>query len=126
LEQFDMAQSQQDPEREERITMEVVVDAYDAEERSMGWFYYLQDKIQFPFQAKCVTKRRSSPLAVGKTVKVVGMASEECEREMFVEIEWEKETLAVPLMQLKPVKPDADTEEAVADWHYWVEQGYEF
>jgi hypothetical protein len=121
-----MARSQQDPEREERITMEVVVDAYDAEERSMGWFYYLEDKIQFPFQAKCVTKRSSSPLAVGKTVKVVGMASEECDREMFVEIEWEKETLAVPLMQLTPVKPDDDTEEAVADWHYWVEQGYEF
>ncbi len=122
-----MAQSKQDPAREERIMMEVVVDAYGPEERAMGWFYYLQDKIQFPFQAKCVIKRSISPLAVGKTVKVVGMAPEsECEREMFVEIEWEKDRLAVPLIQLKPVKPDEDTEEAVADWHYWVEQGYLF
>jgi hypothetical protein len=122
-----MAQSKQDPAREERITMEAVVDAYGPEEQAMGWFYYLQDKIQFPFQAKCVTKRSISPLAVGKTVKVIGMAPEsECEREMFVEIEWEKDKLAVPLIQLKPVKPDEDTEEAVADWHYWVEQGYLF
>jgi hypothetical protein len=122
-----MARSQQEPEREERIMMEAVVDANGPEEQAMGWFYYLEDKIQFPFQAKCVTKRSISPLAVGKTVKVVGMAPEsECEREIFVEIEWEKETLAVPLMQLKPVKPDEDTEEAVADWHYWVEQGYSF
>jgi Calcium binding len=122
-----MERSKQDPEREERIMMEVVVDAYGPEERAMGWFYYLQDKIQFPFQAKCVTKRSISPLAVGKTVKVVGMAPEsECEREMFVEIEWEKDRLAVPLIQLKPVKSDEDTEEAVADWYYWVEQGYLF
>jgi Calcium binding len=113
-----MARSKEDPEREERITMEVVVDAYGPEEQAMGWFYYLQDKIQFPFQAKCVTKRNIFSLAVGKTVKVVRMAPEsECEHEMFVEIEWEKDTLAVPLIQLKPVKPDEDTEEAVADWH---------
>jgi Calcium binding len=122
-----MAKLKEDPEREERITMEAVVDAYGPEERAMGWFYYLQDKIQFPFQAKCVAKRRISPLAVGKTVKVVSMAPEsECEHEMFVEIEWEKDTLAVPLIQLQPMKADEDTEEAVADWHYWIEQGYRF
>ena len=26
--------------REERIEMEVVVDAYDESERTMGWYYY--------------------------------------------------------------------------------------
>jgi hypothetical protein len=121
-----MAKLEEDAEREERIMMEVVVDAYDSEERAMGWFYYLQDKIQFPFQAKCLAKRRSSPLAVGKTVKVVGMSESECDHEMFVDIEWEKDVLAVPLVQLQPMNADDDTEEAVADWHYWMAQGRKF
>lgn len=30
-----------DPEREQRIAMEIVVDAYDSQERAMGWYYYL-------------------------------------------------------------------------------------
>jgi len=30
------------------------------------------------------------------------------------------------LAQLRPVQADKATEQAVADWHYWVEQGYEF
>jgi hypothetical protein len=30
-----------DEEREERITMEAVVDAYGPEEQAMGWYYYL-------------------------------------------------------------------------------------
>jgi len=39
----------EDAVREERILMEVVVDAYGTEERAMGWYYYLADKILFPF-----------------------------------------------------------------------------
>src|SRR5438132_1459647 len=34
--------------------------------------------------------------------------------------------LAVPLSQLKPVQADAQTTQAVEDWHYWVDRGYEF
>ena len=31
--------------------MEIVVDAYDSEEQAMGWYSYLEDNLQFPFQA---------------------------------------------------------------------------
>ena len=48
-----MARVTRDEEREERIMMEVVVDAYGPEERAMGWYYYLQDTMQFPFTATC-------------------------------------------------------------------------
>ena len=55
------------------------------------------------------------------------MASgDECEHEMFVTIEWAKDTLAVPLSQLVPVKANKATEEAFGDWRYWVQMGYEF
>jgi hypothetical protein len=32
----------------------------------------------------------------------------------------------VPLSQLKVVHGDEETQQAVEDWHYWVEMGYEF
>ena len=122
-----MARIEKDEEREERITMEIVVDAYGPEEQAIGWYYYLQETMQFPFTATCISKRRSSPLKAGATVEVVGMApSDECEREMFVEIAWEGDTLAVPLMQIEATEEDAETQQAIADWHYWVNRGYEF
>jgi calcium binding protein len=40
-----------DPVREQRILMEVVVDAYGADERAMGWYCYLEGKLNFPFTA---------------------------------------------------------------------------
>jgi hypothetical protein len=122
-----MAKPKQDEAREHRIAFEIVVDAYDAEERVMGWYYYLQDTMQFPFTATCISKRRVSPLKEGETVEVVDMApTDECEREMFVEINWEDDRLAVPLIQLEAPEADAETQQAIADWHYWVNQGYEF
>jgi len=122
-----MAKSERDEEREERIRMEIIVDAYGPEERAMGWYCYLGDTMEFPFTANCISKRRSSPVKVGGTVEVVGLApAEECEREIFVEIAWDDATLDVPLMQLQAWEADEDTEEAIADWHYWVERGYEF
>ena len=122
-----MAKTKRDPEREHRISMEIVVDAYDRYERAMGWYYYLQDQLQFPFTATCVAKRAISPLKVKDEVQVIGMpAEDECMHEMFVTIRWEKAGLAVPLSQLKPVAADHETMQAVDDWHYWVKMGYEF
>jgi len=103
-----------DKAREVRITMEIVVDAYDDNERALGWYYYPEEKLAFPFTAKCVTEREISPLKRGDKVEVVGMPSEdECEREMFVTVEWEKRTVAVPLSQLTGVDLDAEPSPAL-------------
>ena len=121
-----------DEAREDRITMEVVVDAYGPEEQAMGWYYYLDDKISFPVTVRCIEERSISPLSVGDETTIVGMAPEsECMREMFVETPWGKRVLAVPLSQLEPVSLDEDddaaaaTLEAIGDWHYWRRRGYE-
>ena len=37
------------------------MDAYGPEEQAMGWYYYLEDKIRFPFKAKCVISKVISP-----------------------------------------------------------------
>ena len=67
-----------------------------------------------------------SPLRVDDEVEVVGMGpEEECAHEMFVLTPWEPRPLAVPLMQLKVIQAEDATREAVEDWQYWVERGYE-
>lgn len=122
------ARPKRDEEREDRIAMEVVVDAYNVQERAMGWYYYLEDRLHFPFTATCIARRAISPLRVGDEVEVSGLpGEEECEREMFVTIRWEHDGLAVPLSQLRPIGgTDEATRQAIADWHYWVGMGYEF
>ena len=34
-------------DREERIVMEIIVDAYGPEEQAMGRYYYLEEKLQY-------------------------------------------------------------------------------
>ena len=121
-----MKEIARDEEREHRIEMEAIVDAYGPEEQALGWYCYLDDKITFPFTARCIEERRISPLKMGEQVTVTGMASEDdCMHEMFVEIEWQGRSLGVPLFQLEPVKVDDSTLEAIADWHYWGKRGYQ-
>lgn len=120
-----MSGVEKDEAREYRILMEVIVDAYDAEEQAMGWYYYLEDKIKFPFMARCIRAAARSPLHEGEQVMVVQMAPEnECLHEMIVEIQWQERILSVPLVQLQPLNKDKNTREAVEDWHYWIAQGY--
>ncbi len=121
-----MPKPKKNPERERRIEDDIIVDAYGSEEQAMGWYYYLKDNLYFPFTAKCIIERETSPLRKGDKVEILGMAPEdECQHDMLVKIRWEKRGLAVPLSQLKPVsKVDKNTLEAVADWHYWAGQGY--
>lgn len=122
-----MAPMPKDTEREERIHAEIIVDAYGGDEQAMGWYYYLEGMLQFPFLARCVAERAISPLRVGDEVAVVGLApEEECQHEMFVEMPWEQRTLAVPLSQLEGVAADTPTRQAIDDWRYWVKQGYTF
>lgn len=113
------------PERENRILDDIVVDAYDDSERAMGWYYYIQDEVKFPFKARCISKRSTSPLKVGQEVVVVGQPGEDdCLSEVLVTVEFGGSTLAVPLAQLECLVEDKGTQQAVADWHYWVARGY--
>jgi hypothetical protein len=127
VEWFGRPEIETDEAREHRIVMEIVVDAYDEQERAIGWYYYLEGKLNFPFLARCTARRSTSPLKVGNEVEVIGMAPvEECEHEMFVEMDWDEGGLAVPLSQLEVVNADDETREAVEDWLYWTKKGYQF
>ena len=119
-----------DKAREERITMEIIVDAYGPEERALSWYYYLEEQISCAsrsISARCIRERAISPLQVGDDVDVLRMAPEAaCEHEMFVMIRWGEQGLGVPLSQLEIVHADDEVRQVVEDWHYWVDRGYEF
>jgi hypothetical protein len=113
--------------REERIIMDIVVDAYDSEERSLGWYYYLADKISFPFAAECIAIDKRTPLKLKERITVQKMSGEDyCVHDMLVDISWKSQVLAIPLAQIQPMDADEDTAEAIGDWHYWKKQGYVF
>jgi len=117
-------ESDTDAERDERITDEVIVDAYGPEEQALGWYYYLERKMTFPVTMRCIEERTVSPLEEGEEVRVVGMTDEEdCMCEMFVRVEWMDREFGVPLIQLEVVGAESGTQEAVADWHYWFGDG---
>ena len=117
-----MTRDNKDEQRDKRIRNEVIVDAYTPDEQAISWCYYLEQKLSFPFQARCIEQRVISPLEEGKVVRVVGMI-DEIVSEMFVQIKWMDRQFGVPLAQLEPVDPDEDTKEAINDWHYWEGDG---
>jgi Calcium binding len=122
-----MKRTGRDPIREDRIQNEAIVDAYGPEEQALGWYYYLENKIRFPFRARCTVTKALSPLRKGETVEVERLAPEDsCSSDMLVRIRWKGRKVAIPLSQLTPLNADDSTAEAIGDWHYWVAQGYCF
>lgn len=108
-------------ERNERIRDRILVDAYSSEEAAMGWAAYLDDILEFPFHARCVTERAESPLKEDETIRVIGMPSTDPTlTQMFVTIEWMDRELGVPLTQLEAIDASDATDQAIADWQYWL------
>lgn len=109
------------PAREQRIIDAILVDVYNPDERAMSWYYYLQDKLTFPFMARCAVQRSVSPLTLGEEVEVVGLPNQrDCMREMFVLIRFAGRRLGVPLSQLEVAHGTQKTREGVDDWRCWA------
>ena len=122
-----MARREKDEEREVRIQNEAIVDAHGPEEQAMGWYYFLESEMAFPFKAHCIRERTISPLRKGEEIVVESMAPEDdCRHEIFVMGNWGGRSLGLPLSQLDAEQADESTVEAIRDWHYWVDRGYEF
>jgi len=110
-----MAKPKRDPIWEDRIHDEAIVDAYGPEEQAMGWYYYLENKMPFPFQARCLAAKVVSPLRKGEVVDIRRLAPEDaCTSDMLVLIRWQGRNLAVLSLNWllwmrtsRPLKPSA-------------------
>jgi hypothetical protein len=113
-----MSRLKKDPIREDRIHNQAIVDAYGPQERALGWYYYLENQLPFPFEATCIAAKVVSPLSKGETVQILRRAPEgACSADMLVLIRWQCRTMAVPLSQLAAADVDQSTAEAIGDWH---------
>ncbi|AFY47624.1 Calcium binding protein from Anabaena CcbP [Nostoc sp. PCC 7524] len=126
-----MASVERDETRENRIATEIIVDAEDKEDRAMGWYYYLDDTLDFPFMGKWKKKSRKTSTIEEKPVEVLGMAPEDdCLKDMYVEVAYiggkEDDIHSAKLSDIEPIDVDEETQEAIADWMYWLARGYKF
>ncbi|MBD2197220.1 MULTISPECIES: calcium-binding protein [Calothrix] len=126
-----MPSVEQDKTREQRIETEIIADAEDKEDRAMAWYYYLEEALNFPFNAKWTKKSRKSTTPQEKQVEVLGMApDDECLKDMIVEVAVingkEDDVYSAKLSEIEAIDADEDTLEALADWQYWLARGYKF
>jgi hypothetical protein len=126
-----MSSVERDENREHRIATEIIVDAEDKEDRAMGWYYYLEETLNFPFMAKWTKKSRKSSTSEEKAVEVLGMApDDECLKDMYVEVAVingkDDDVYSAKLSEIQAIDVDDETQEAIADWLYWLARGYKF
>lgn len=109
-----------DKAREHRIDYEIIIDCYDEIEQMLGWWYYLDNTLEFPFTAKCIENRSISPLKISEIVEVIAMgALEDCGSDMFVIVKLCGREFGVPIAQLEPAKSYVKAKQAFEDWQYW-------
>jgi len=107
----------------EIIMLEIVVDAKDDEDVAMGWFYYMQDELEFPFEAEMESKNRRGEKSVIQ-IDVLGLSSSNENNnspEVILEVseKGSERVIDVGISKLQNVKGDESTENAVAIWKHW-------
>jgi hypothetical protein len=106
-------------EIEHRIHDEIIVDAYDDYEVKMSWYYYMEEKLNFPFHATFEIKKRDGSKEI-KRVEVVELTcGVEFGDDMTVGVAFDDYVHSVPLLSLMDIEADEDTLEAIGDWVYW-------
>ena len=103
--------------RRDKIIDEIIVDCYDGYEVSMGWYYYLEDSLTFPFDA----------LVNGDKVVVIALTNSDKDNvhiENFVatvKVQKDENSYDVPLKNIKVMGYDNETLEAIENWNYWCD-----
>ncbi|MEZ4668181.1 MAG: calcium-binding protein [Anaerolineae bacterium] len=102
--------------RERRIQDEAIVDAYGSQEQALGWYYYLEEQIIFPFKTPCTYSHKAITFKVAELVKVLVMAGkDDCTSDMIVIVQFQARTLGVPVAQLEPIAGEKAMTEAMTD-----------
>ncbi len=98
-----MRKPAKDKIKEDRIHNEAIVDTYGSEEKAMSWYYYLENRVRFPFQAESVVEKLGSPIKKGETVEVRCLEPENaCSTDILVLIRWQGRNMAAPCPNWPP------------------------
>ena len=108
-------------EMRRKIEDEIIVDCHDEYEVSMSWYYFMEESLKFPFDAKAKLKKKDGSNRL-TAIQVTRLASDE---EGFTENDFDLEILigeyynTIHYSQLCQIKADDTTMEAFAIWDYW-------
>ena len=108
-----------------QIDYEIIVDAYNDVEVSMGWYYTFEKRLVFPFEATAQLKKKGGETE-SKQVKIVGLHSKEegfTERNFQLEMEHGGYIMPIDYSKLSNIKADEETLEMFQIWDFWV-KGY--
>lgn len=106
------------------IDYEIVVDAYDEYEISMGWYETMNDRLNFPFEATATLPKKGGGREA-KRVEVVGMDSDSYTfmgDDFHLQIEMGGYHVAVKYSQLSDIDADEETTEMFQIWDYKVKR----
>jgi len=112
----------------EIIMMEIVVEAKDEDEIIMGWFHYMADELEFPFEAAIEIKNRRGEKTVIQ-VDVLDLSDSNqnaTSAAVMLDIseKGSEKVMDVSISKLQNVKGSESTQNAVAIWKYWESGKY--
>lgn len=98
------------------------MDCYDEIEVSMGWYYFMEETLEFPFKATVPLKKRDGSTEM-KEVKITGLASDEegfTGKDFNFQMENGEYLQTIAYSKLSNVKASPETLEAFKIWNYWL------
>jgi len=105
----------EDPEREERIEMNALVDTYSVYEAVAGWYAYLENDLEFPF----LIEGKNSLVQT-----VTGLCdSEEFDGDFYVWVKEGSDRLMLRLSDLKIAEASSESIQVIEDWQYFCDRG---
>ncbi len=109
-------------EIQQKIDYEIIVDCHDEIEVSMGWYYFMEEAIKFPFRAVAGIKKRDGSIEK-KEVTITGLASDEegfMNNDFDLEMEQSGYIANIAFSKLNSIKASSVTLEAFKIWNYWI------
>ena len=98
--------------RWEAMIDEAIVDCYGEYEEFAGILATLEDRLEFPFQAK----------VLGETVEVIGLEEEQSSerRGVVANVRKRGRQYTIALADLEALEPDTETADWLAAYRYWL------
>lgn len=112
-----------------KIDDEIIVDCYDDYEVQMGWYYFFEEELEFPFEAEIGIRTREGTTNV-TTVDVLGIATEEGDvdhlQEVSLEVSPQKSELIleIGISKLSNVKGNQAVRDVFEIWNFWKSGKY--
>lgn len=111
-----------------KIENEIIMDCYDDQEISMGWYYFFQDELEFPFEVEISLKTRNGGKKLIE-IDILKMVEEERNYEisgLLFEVSPKEAELIMEIGadKLKNTKGSRSTKEAFEIWFFWNSDKY--